>query len=643
MYLYLYLVFVFRWSKSREMFKYEDFNVFSCHSQSVSQNIFEDIEEVKVLSKAAYESIKSEADSQIGLQVLHLFITDILGRDSVPAKIFLNKARHDFHNSFVVKVLAKNLACAALVVFNIIVAMIATLLTKDKTSGWQNSFVIACVIQFVLEGVYTTNDCILWHYSLPNYICEELKASVRTMVSGIDHALECASLWKDKNRMVPSLETTSYFFVSRQVAAKFPHVLECSVVLAFMSIFPRGKLAQHFKPTEVILSDTSRGLVGYIWKLVSLSTVIGGLVTVVGQLPAHVQIIVIRAAQPLLLSLFLVMAVAIYYNKTLIFIPIIIVVYIVVGLRMKKTTKHTLVLPLVFKSMQVEDDDVDSDSDVDRHDDDYTRTRAESEGKRLDEASSSVRAQNRWGSIKSSVVSEKKPNLMKELVGKAKAQKLAIDQYNTLGKERTNDEMLSVVDDSAVDRIANLIVESSGVTMEMARSIARSEIEKQLEQVRRNDDDEHNTPSRQRVQTTEPMSYVDMTLSRASSGAASASWSKARRAFNSDQLVSKTPTMASIMKQQQEAAESLRLAERMQADRTARMLAQSDRMTVDAARKLIESGGRDVHVPLVLDDVSDGDLEYDVDDDIFDNSDDNDDKDDDDDDDAELIRQASPT
>lgn len=43
-------------------------------------------------TKDKLEKLLVAADSQIGLELLHMFVLDVLGRDTAAAKIFLSKS-----------------------------------------------------------------------------------------------------------------------------------------------------------------------------------------------------------------------------------------------------------------------------------------------------------------------------------------------------------------------------------------------------------------------------------------------------------------------------------------------------------------------------------------------------------------------
>ena len=61
-------------------------------------------------SKQKIEKLRFATDSHIGLEILHLFILDMLGRDTAVARIFQSKASEDFEHSQVVSRRSKSSA-----------------------------------------------------------------------------------------------------------------------------------------------------------------------------------------------------------------------------------------------------------------------------------------------------------------------------------------------------------------------------------------------------------------------------------------------------------------------------------------------------------------------------------------------------
>jgi hypothetical protein len=54
-----------------------------------------EIRNVHKLVSQSYDRFRSYDEHSIGLEIMHLFVIDILGRDTACAKIFLNKAENE--------------------------------------------------------------------------------------------------------------------------------------------------------------------------------------------------------------------------------------------------------------------------------------------------------------------------------------------------------------------------------------------------------------------------------------------------------------------------------------------------------------------------------------------------------------------
>jgi hypothetical protein len=54
-----------------------------------------EIRNVHKLVSQSYDRFRSYDEHSIGLEIMHLFVIDLLGRDTACAKIFLNKAENE--------------------------------------------------------------------------------------------------------------------------------------------------------------------------------------------------------------------------------------------------------------------------------------------------------------------------------------------------------------------------------------------------------------------------------------------------------------------------------------------------------------------------------------------------------------------
>ena len=515
---------------------------------------------MKVLSRQYGEQMRREEECQIGLQVIHLLIIDMLGRKTTQANIFRNKVFHDFKYRPVVTSLAKSVAWLALACFSVGIAVGSVVLITDKPQEWQLVFILVVCLQLLLELFFTILDCISWHYVLPRAIRFDLLRAIRILMRSIDHSLSCAAYWKENGRTFPLLESTSYFFVSRQVAKLFPKVFESSIVLSYMSIFPSGRLAQHFQAPEAMLVDARMSLLeGFMQKL-SLSVYLRAYSFFLGNFPCNVQFVFIRIFESLVLFGFLQLFLKIHENSVLVLVPLCLLVFFVIGRRIRWRNKHPLVVPLSYISTIM--------------------NRNENDGNQCDPSVSS-RGSRRKNSLpkKSGSNDGDKKNVSRERRSSLDSiiddedDIYAFDEQDMLeyNVDDSSGELLSLVDDDAVDEVAKLIAESSGVSMDVARNIAKKELERGYDSAKASNNLENDVDSHFPDATVEKISkpssskfsYTDSVLARASTNNYSSPWSAVRSS------VSSGPSMSNVVQSSIDAQRSaLELAKRIELSRS---------------------------------------------------------------------------
>ena len=90
----------------------------SRHSNAATE-IQNEMKFVEEESKKKIEKLTIATDDHVGLEILHLFVLDVLGRDTAVARIFSSKTEEDFRHTQVVTRRSKALAAFSLVVLNL--------------------------------------------------------------------------------------------------------------------------------------------------------------------------------------------------------------------------------------------------------------------------------------------------------------------------------------------------------------------------------------------------------------------------------------------------------------------------------------------------------------------------------------------
>ena len=97
------------------------------------------------------EKLADAADVHIGLELIHLFILDLLGRSTPAAKIFLNKASSEFRHVAVMPKGLKVFAWICVVLLNAFFVYFAMLKGMQREESWQRGFLLACIAQILIE------------------------------------------------------------------------------------------------------------------------------------------------------------------------------------------------------------------------------------------------------------------------------------------------------------------------------------------------------------------------------------------------------------------------------------------------------------------------------------------------------------
>ena len=178
-------------------------------------------------------------------------------KHSSAAKIFDSMAHEEFKHSNVVTKTAKILAWVVVILINLFFVYFAILRAITREASWQQAYVMACFIQFLVEVlVYETGECLWIHYVIPKLV----SADIATTMKSVKHAINLAF---EKEKVSAVLDSPKYFFVSRKLAEEFPNLFESSVVLAFQSYFPPSDLDATIAvlpETKTDRANTTRGL-----------------------------------------------------------------------------------------------------------------------------------------------------------------------------------------------------------------------------------------------------------------------------------------------------------------------------------------------------------------------------------------------
>eukprot|EP01035_Chromulina_nebulosa_P027316 gene27316-35900_t len=269
-------------------------------------SIYLDVESVRSRALAKIEALRVTTEEQTGLEVFHLFIVDILGRDSPAAKIFQSKLGEDFEQTKVVKYNKKVVAGLVLVTLNILFAYYSILYGSVRGEAWQMIYLGACLAQFFIEVcINETLECMWLNYIIPKLAAKEVIAAHRVLLDLVDTFCQTDSQPLPNSEMKGPLNAPDYLFVSTNVAKAFPSLMESLIIQSYLTPLP-GESAKNWRLSRWQqflnhIQTPHRGNIFYRIFLTASMTVLA-LLEYGATAPYLLQKMFVRLCQPFLVS-----------------------------------------------------------------------------------------------------------------------------------------------------------------------------------------------------------------------------------------------------------------------------------------------------------------------------------------------------
>lgn len=199
----------------------------------------------------------------------------------------------------VVTPISKILAWITVILFNLFFVYFVALKSMTRDSSFQRGFVTACLLQLIIEVfVYETSECVYVHFIIPRLVHKEVTQALVDLKRYVNIA------FSPKGFATGALDAPNYFFVSTQLAKRWPHLFECSVVQAFHSIYPGAIAAKWQKrKNETYTSGFGFKYVYNIVKRTLLFSSVGSMLQHIGAFPMRIQKMALHTLQPLCIAI----------------------------------------------------------------------------------------------------------------------------------------------------------------------------------------------------------------------------------------------------------------------------------------------------------------------------------------------------
>jgi hypothetical protein len=258
--------------------------------------IREEMKSVRNETLSKYEKLRLATNVQIGLELLHLFILDLLGRTTPVAQIFLRKTEQDFRHSMVITRSWKLVAWMIVILLNLFFIYFSLLRGLQRGVAWQHSYMMACVFQFLIEILfYETSECAIVQFVIPDLARHEVTSANYVIMQAIQQI--CGSHTRGKD----ALDAPRYLFVSTNLAQKFPGLLESVIIQSYHSHSP-GPFSNVWKGSEATGPWWSPMRGTHRSKKFFLTSLLVAWLQKLGALSPTLQRVIIHMLQPIVAS-----------------------------------------------------------------------------------------------------------------------------------------------------------------------------------------------------------------------------------------------------------------------------------------------------------------------------------------------------
>uniref|UniRef100_A0A7S3M5U4 PKD/REJ-like domain-containing protein n=1 Tax=Spumella elongata TaxID=89044 RepID=A0A7S3M5U4_9STRA len=256
--------------------------------------ILKELRYVKTEAAKRTEKLRNATDQHTGLEILHLFIIDLLGRNTSAARIFEIKSAEDFKHTKVVTKWAKRMAVVAIIALNAFFVYYAMLTGYQRGVSWQRVYLFACIAQFFVEiFLFETMECVWVNCAVPVLVSAEVQQVSESIVAVVQELCAGNAVAADPKYF---LNAPDYLFVSTNVAKKFPSLMESILVQAYSSHVP-GELAKTWQVGSIARIQRHHRL-----RRTTLLGLTMGTLQFMGTAPFIVHRMFVRAVQPFVLS-----------------------------------------------------------------------------------------------------------------------------------------------------------------------------------------------------------------------------------------------------------------------------------------------------------------------------------------------------
>ena len=243
--------------------------------------------------------------------LMQLFLVDLLGRNTIEAKIFSRGIDKEMKKVMVLPISLKVLAGVLMILLNFYFVYGSILYARGKSTDWQGKWLQVFCFNLFIDIMYTSvAEVFILRYLIPTAIANRA-ADIKEKLDLLSSKM--SNLSNDNK----TFSVTQWFFVSNHIAMKRPDIPEASIVLAYRSVSPNDISSKFNRLIEVENKKEAENIVrnrNESHNLIIAQTVLDittlvlkGLTLMslqIGVLPDFLQVLIVRLSQVILLLIY---------------------------------------------------------------------------------------------------------------------------------------------------------------------------------------------------------------------------------------------------------------------------------------------------------------------------------------------------
>jgi hypothetical protein len=243
------------------------------------------IENTTLLNRDKLLSLK---DIEVGVNIIKLFILDLLGRETIDAKIFQIKFNREFNKDIYSSKLYKGMSWMIIMSLNIYIIYYCMKLGFERDVHWQIQFTYGFIFQLIIEiFVFELFASLFINFIIPNKIIKNVQNVNNVLIELIEKICDVNYI-----QHVYLIDAPKYFNISNKLVDFYPNLIESLIVKSYHNHLP-GYLSKIWNKS--FFKDNNISKISIVFRrVIEFITSFSSILLYFGLLPNMIQHVLIH-------------------------------------------------------------------------------------------------------------------------------------------------------------------------------------------------------------------------------------------------------------------------------------------------------------------------------------------------------------